>query len=477
VPNPLYLNDNGSLDSLIVDLFAAYASATISSGVVAFSASAMQIDTQGAAAEDDLDTITTANAEAGTSLFVRSTAAGRVVVLKDRTGNIFSAEGDVRLSDPQNMVLLVYSGTYWVVIGGGGRAARPAVVTTGLGVDRRCVIADRATTWISSVVSDVANARAGGLYSVTLALSNAIRMVNADADESAIAALAAAFVSSYANASAITSAFSTTVYNNVRRSLYCANTDGDTAYSANETLNAIVLVDGYTGVPHDLIADLLRIIGAAGLTRAVGLSTAVTTSATCGSTLVYTALDTTTFDESPAKWSFITVNSLCGNITPAAGNMIVDTGFGNPSSSARSDKTANTRCSALGINIFPDTYPGILGDVARVSFDVYWNSSTAPVKWLRLDAQCYSATVSTVLVTKVYESAATATVMSPWGFNKTGVLPKETWFTVDLDFAMANVRYATVRFQTEGPGSGNSAPLPIWIDNVVIKAASFLDGC
>jgi hypothetical protein len=473
VPNPLYLNDNGSLDSLIVDLFAAYASATISSGVVAFSASAMQIDTQGAAAEDDLDTITTANAEAGTSLFVRSTAAGRVVVLKDRTGNIFSAEGDVRLSDPQNMVLLVYSGTYWVVIGGGGRAARPAVVTTGLGVDRRCVIADRATTWISSVVSDVANARAGGLYSVTLALSNAIRMVNADADESAIAALAAAFVSSYANASAITSAFSTTVYNNVRRSLYCANTDGDTAYSANETLNAIVLVDGYTGVPHDLIADLLRIIGAAGLTRAVALSTATTTSATCGATLVYTLLDETTFSESPAKHSFTNVQSICGQINPGAGGMQLDTGFGSPASSVKTTATPNGQCSAIGVRINPDTFPGILGDVTRVSFDVYWNGSFSPLKWFRADAVLHNASTN-ITGTRCFPSATT-TSSSPWGCSNSGVIAPNTWFTIHIDVALANVTHVFVSFQSHIAGGG--APLPMYIDNVRMQAVSFLDGC
>ncbi len=473
MPNPLYLNANGSLDSTIVDLFAAYDSATIAGGVVAFSASAMQIDTQGAAAEDDLDTITAANAEAGTSLFVRSAASGRTVVLKDRTGNLYSAFGDVRLDDPQNLVLLVYSGTYWVVIGGGGRAARPATVSTGLGVDRRCVIADRATTWISAVVSDVANARAGGVYAVTLALSSAIRMVNADADESAIAALARQFVTEYASGSAITSAFSTTVYNDTRRALYCANTNGDTTYSAVETASAIILVDGYTGVPHDLIADLLRIIGAAGLTRAIALSTATTTSATCGATTVHTVLDETTFSESPAKYAFTNVTVICGTITPGSGGMQLDTGFGSPASSIKATDTPNGQCSAIGAIIYPDSYPGILGDVTRVSFDVYWVGSFSPVKWMRLDATLHNASTS-VTGSKFYTSASTAS-SSPWGGSSSGIIDPGTWFTVDIDVALANVTHVVVRFQHHQATGG--VGLPLYIDNVRIQAVSFVDGC
>jgi hypothetical protein len=94
---------------------------TIDTGAVTKTYSHHAIDTEGDAASDDLDTIS-GGAE-GEVILIRPADGARTVVLKHNTGNIWSINGgDITLDDADDYALLVYSGSKWCIIGGGGGA-------------------------------------------------------------------------------------------------------------------------------------------------------------------------------------------------------------------------------------------------------------------------------------------------------------------------------------------------------------------
>jgi prepilin-type processing-associated H-X9-DG protein len=83
---------------------------TIATGVVTATKSFHLVDTQGAAATDDLDTIN--GGTAGNLLIVQSVASTRDVTLKDGTGNLALA-GDCVLDTLQDSITLIYRGSSW----------------------------------------------------------------------------------------------------------------------------------------------------------------------------------------------------------------------------------------------------------------------------------------------------------------------------------------------------------------------------
>ncbi|NUN51424.1 MAG: hypothetical protein HUU06_01375 [Planctomycetaceae bacterium] len=90
---------------------------TIAGGVVTPTVAAIQVDTEAAAASDDLDTIAQTNHPAGRILLVRSTDAARVVVLKHATGNLqLRDDQDVRLETPDDFVVFLRVAANWVEI-------------------------------------------------------------------------------------------------------------------------------------------------------------------------------------------------------------------------------------------------------------------------------------------------------------------------------------------------------------------------
>jgi len=95
---------------------------TIASGVVTVVNSYHAIDTEGAGATDDLDTIN--GGVDGMILTIRANNDARTVVVKDGTGNIQIA-GDMTLDNTQDTITLRYDGTLtaWLEI---GRAASGA---------------------------------------------------------------------------------------------------------------------------------------------------------------------------------------------------------------------------------------------------------------------------------------------------------------------------------------------------------------
>ena len=97
---------------------------TIATGIVTLSnnSSSYVLDTEGAAATDDLETIN--GGQDGQIIFIKSTADARNIVLKHATGNIFNpqnnnaANRDITLDIATDFVMLRYSSTaaYWIVV-------------------------------------------------------------------------------------------------------------------------------------------------------------------------------------------------------------------------------------------------------------------------------------------------------------------------------------------------------------------------
>ena len=89
-------------------------SRTIASGVVAASSdySSYTIDTESAAATDDLDTIS--GGVEGQVIFISNTDSARTVVVKNGTGNIINISGDISLENPNQEISLKYNGTSWI---------------------------------------------------------------------------------------------------------------------------------------------------------------------------------------------------------------------------------------------------------------------------------------------------------------------------------------------------------------------------
>jgi acetyltransferase-like isoleucine patch superfamily enzyme len=92
-------------------------SATIAAGVVTAprgSRRSLIVDTEGAAATDDLDTVSYGGRE-GDLLTLRAASAARDVVVKDGTGNMRTA-GDCTLASDNDSIMLEWRGSVWVEV-------------------------------------------------------------------------------------------------------------------------------------------------------------------------------------------------------------------------------------------------------------------------------------------------------------------------------------------------------------------------
>jgi hypothetical protein len=88
-------------------------SAVIAAGVITATASYMTVDTQAAAATDDLDTIN--GGTLGDIIILRTLNEGRDVTIKDGTGNI-NCEGDRILSSTADTWVGIFAGAAWTEI-------------------------------------------------------------------------------------------------------------------------------------------------------------------------------------------------------------------------------------------------------------------------------------------------------------------------------------------------------------------------
>lgn len=90
---------------------------TISSGAITPQKAYHTVDSEGAAASDDLDTINATNFSIGDILILRAHDASRSIVLKHATGNIkISGAVDITLNEEYDSVILLYYGAYWLVL-------------------------------------------------------------------------------------------------------------------------------------------------------------------------------------------------------------------------------------------------------------------------------------------------------------------------------------------------------------------------
>ncbi|MBL8130285.1 MAG: hypothetical protein JNL42_00380 [Anaerolineae bacterium] len=282
MPNPIKYNaTNQTIDQGQMDWQQTSAAKTIASGAITWTSGAATIDTQASAATDDLDTITATGAEVGYVMILNIASAARTVTVRHLTGNIWTGGGDILLNDIHHRLVLFWDGTYWCVIGGGGQSATEVEVTPDGGEDLLCVVAARLVEYVDYIMQQAADARAGGLIAVTAALTAAIHLAEPDADQNLINALALAIVEEYADDTAINAAFTTTVYGDLQCSLYCGNSSGDGRFYASDIPVLIAYLAAFAGVPYDLLEDLVTILGADGLTRAVGLSMLTASTADC----------------------------------------------------------------------------------------------------------------------------------------------------------------------------------------------------
>ena len=89
-------------------------SVTIASGAVAYTGANMTLDTQAAAATDDLDTIS--GGTTGDIVYIRIYANARNVVIKHGTGNIFNPnETDTIIDKTTDTVKLIFRGEHWAI--------------------------------------------------------------------------------------------------------------------------------------------------------------------------------------------------------------------------------------------------------------------------------------------------------------------------------------------------------------------------
>lgn len=90
---------------------------TIATGAIVVAQGSHKVDTEGAAASDDLDTITGGTAEE--ELFLRPANAARTVVIKHGIGaDKIACPGaaDISLAEATDWAALMYNGTQWVVL-------------------------------------------------------------------------------------------------------------------------------------------------------------------------------------------------------------------------------------------------------------------------------------------------------------------------------------------------------------------------
>ena len=105
---------DGHINELKKLIFKDSTELTIASGVITVTQTRHNVDTEGNAGTDNLVTIN--GGEAGQMLILTTTDSARDVTLKHGTGNILISGGDYTLDSAYKMIILVYSGGYWMKV-------------------------------------------------------------------------------------------------------------------------------------------------------------------------------------------------------------------------------------------------------------------------------------------------------------------------------------------------------------------------
>lgn len=114
--------DSNEANQMAGSLAFAISTLTIASGAVTATRSVHAIDTEASAATDDLDTINVGSVSDGCLLWIRLANAGRVVTLKNGTGNLVIGE-DIVMSATK-YVALIRNGSNWNLAAQQGRTGK-----------------------------------------------------------------------------------------------------------------------------------------------------------------------------------------------------------------------------------------------------------------------------------------------------------------------------------------------------------------
>lgn len=174
---------NGTIQILDRLSFSGTAQAlTIASGAISANNVKVTVDTEGAAASDDLDTIT-ASGGAGSFMFLRAVNDAHTVVLKHNTGNILCVgNADITLDNTNAVVMMLYGvsdATKWTAfnLGTGGGVPTGTVVNTGASVASQ--VPRYTDTTGTNVAPSLAQVDAvGGLTTTNTANTNVALTVN-----------------------------------------------------------------------------------------------------------------------------------------------------------------------------------------------------------------------------------------------------------------------------------------------------------
>ena len=185
--------------SLTTVIGAAATTKTIAAGSIAITQLSHKVDTEAAAASDDLDSITGGSAEQ--LLLVRAANAARTVVLKHAIGaNKISTPGaaDISLAEATDWALLAHNGTQWGVVATSVLAGVPGLII-GTNVQAySAVLAALATAGLDQeVLATCAGADAAGGLTTALVSVQLKRRDNATSIASARQVLLLAGASQY----------------------------------------------------------------------------------------------------------------------------------------------------------------------------------------------------------------------------------------------------------------------------------------
>lgn len=171
------------------------ASLTIASGVVTITQGYNEIDTEGAAATDDLDTITIGVMSSGVAIgegsviILQSANASRVITVKNGTGNIVLLGGDFVMNSTSARLTLVYSGSNWVAVsrtqetgswtpvlgGAGGTSGQSYAIQVGRWIKNGQLVTVQAYVKLSAKGTITGLLQIQGLPFTSLNTSNAIQ--------------------------------------------------------------------------------------------------------------------------------------------------------------------------------------------------------------------------------------------------------------------------------------------------------------
>lgn len=105
----------------------------IAGGVINYTSSHMRIDTEGAAASDTLDTISTVGVAIGDIAIIRQLNSARNITIGFLTGNItLSSSTNITFTDVNDSVTLMWTGVFWTEIARGSPAAKATTTNEGV---------------------------------------------------------------------------------------------------------------------------------------------------------------------------------------------------------------------------------------------------------------------------------------------------------------------------------------------------------